>query len=231
MRISRSTAFYSLLLLVAVHAQERASLSGRLTASESPLTDCTMSLYRIEATQNKYVESIVTRTDSSGSYRFPAIAPGTFIFVSECAGQRVFQGKLDLQPGENNKDISLGDPFAGRWRLNRGKSTMGTFAAVTDEVREYRRSGSRITVSWKRVQTSGETTQGVYSYVCDGTEQTVENQQMTCRSVGPDTAEGYQQPPLSYYVRKVAGDVLTISSYSDASHDHLTAALVFDRAP
>ena len=233
MRTSSVTAFSSIfmLCLVAVDAHAQASLSGRLTAAESPLTDCTVSLYRIEAGQARYVENIVTRTDTGGGYRFASLLPGMYIFLCACGGQRVFQGRLGVQPGENTKDISLADPFSGRWKLNPSKSNMGTFAAVREEVREYQRAGSKITMSWRRIRRDGKQEEGSSDLICDGREHTTSGQQITCRFVGPDTVEGYQKPPLSYYVRKVAGNMLSISTFSDAIHTRLTSTLVFDRAP
>jgi hypothetical protein len=52
---------------------------------------------------------------------------------------------------------------------------------------------------------------------------------LTCRFVDLTTVEGQQSPPRSYYVRKVTGDTMSISTYRDAAHTQLTSSLIFTR--
>lgn len=231
MRTSCAWAFASVALLsvVSVAGQGGTSLSGRLTAAGSPLSDCAISLYRLQAPDGKYVENIVTRTTGDGSYRFDSLVPSAYILLGTCGGQRVFQGRLQIQPGPNLKNISLADPFSGRWKLDLSQSTMGEYSRFRDEVREYQRTGSTTTMSWSRTDTTGKQTKGSYKLVCDGAEYPVSGQRMTCRFVGPDTVEGYQKPPLSYYVRKVSGNTLTIDSYRDPARTKLASRLVYTR--
>jgi hypothetical protein len=224
MRTLRPLVFISI-SLAAIDAHAQASLAGKLTVGESPLAACTISLYRLEPGQKEYTENIVTRTADDGSYRFPSLAPGSYFLLGACGGQRVFQGKVDVGGGENTRDVSLPDPFVGRWRLNIGDSIMGDYRDILEEVREY--TGTKM--SWRRVLSGGAEQRGTYDTPCDGKEYESQGTRGSCRCVGPETIEGLQKPPLRYFVSKVAGDRLTFSRYTDAAHTQLTEMLVFDR--
>ena len=231
MRTFGRLAFISI-CLVAIDADAQSSLAGKLAVGDSPLAACTISLYRLEPGQKEYTENIVTKTADDGSYRFLSLTPGAYFLLGACGGQRVFQGKVDVSGGENTRDVSLPDPFLGRWRLNTGDSIMGDYQGVVEEVREY---GSA-KMSWRRVLQDGTEKRGTRDMPCDAKEHESDGTLGSCRSVGPDTVEGVQmpapgrhEPPLRYQVSKVAGDRLTISRYTDAAHTQLTEMLVYDR--
>lgn len=209
--------------------QETASLSGRLTTAEAPLQGCTVSLFRLNESETEFLENIVTSTDTSGKYQFTGIPSSGYVLLGSCENRRVYQGKLKIQSGHNTRDIELTDPFSGRWKLDRSRSTMGAFSAIRDEIREYTRSGSTTSMSWVRTASNGRRTKGAYSFRCDGTEMRAGGQTITCRFLGPDSVEGYQSPPRSFYLRQVDGDTMRIHTYSDAARTQQTAALVYTR--
>ncbi len=87
-------------------------------------------------------------------------------------------------------------------------------------------------MSWKRkLNTHNGKDDGKYSFQCDGTEFITGQQAITCMDIAPGRVEGYEKPPLSYYVRQVTGDTLTITRFKDAKHVNMTSSLVYTRLP
>ena len=78
--------------------------------------------------------------------------------------------------------------------------------------------------------------QGSYQIVCGGAEHVASGQTMACRNVTSDQSEGYvktpgHNPPILYSVTNVAGDLMTVRTFSDQAHQHQIAALVYVRVP
>jgi hypothetical protein len=212
-------------------APSAAALQGTVTAGGSPLRDCSISLYRIDARQQKAVGTIVSRTQEDGSYVFRSLKPDSYVLIVACGGERVYQGMVDVKPGQSDRrDIALADPFSGKWRLNVAKSTMGPFSQVQDETREYSRAGDLVTMTWSRMlQGNSRATGGSIQFKCDGHEYGRPGNRLTCRFRSASSVEGYQEPPQSYYVRSVNGSVLSIETYGDPDHRKKEATLIYDR--
>ena len=45
-------------------------------------------------------ERYQTRTDEGGSFRFPRVAPGSYMVTDAVAGPRTWRLKIQLQPGQ-----------------------------------------------------------------------------------------------------------------------------------
>ena len=217
------------------HAQMRspsdATLQGTVTAAGSPLRDCSISLYQIDARQQKAVGTIVSRTQEDGSFVFRSLRPDSYVLIVACAGERVYQGMVDVKSGQNDRrDIALADPFAGKWRLNVLKSTLGPFGQVREETREYSRAGDVVTMTWSRMlEGNSHAAGGSIQFKCDGHEYGGPEERLTCRFRNASSVEGYQKPPLAYYVRSVKGSVLSIDCYGDPDHRKKMATLIYDR--
>jgi hypothetical protein len=211
--------------------QSNATLQGTVTAAGSPLRDCSVSLYQIDARQQKAVGTIVSRTQEDGSYVFRTLRSDSYVLIVACAGERVYQGMVDVKSGQSDRrDIALADPFAGKWRLNAGKSTLGPFGQVREETREYSRAGDLVTMTWSRMlEGNSHAVAGSMQFKCDGHEYGGPDERLTCRFRNPSSVEGYQKPPLAYYVRSVKGSVLSIDCYGDPDHRKKMATLIYDR--
>jgi hypothetical protein len=229
----RTTAFLiSLLPGVAAALQTSPDLTGIVSAAGSPLRDCAVSAYQIDPSTQKAVGAIVSRTRDDGTYSFRSLKPGSYVLIVSCAGDRVYQGMAELSSGVSSvrHDISLEDPFTGRWRLNIARSILGPYHVTQNETREYSRAADTVTMSWSRLlQGNTKPTGGSLVFKCDGREYGPPEQTITCRFRTANSVEGMQKPPQSYYVRSVEGTVLTINTYTNAEHSELTAKLVYDR--
>ena len=124
----------------------------------------------------------------------------------------------------------------GRWRLDRSRSTMGIYSEIVEELREIQTNGSSRSVSWRRVLSNKKIQQGSYQIVCDGAEHVASGQTMACSNVTSDQSEGYvktpgHSPPVLYSATKVAGDLMTVRTFSDQARQHQIAVLVYNRVP
>ena len=94
-------------LSIPVLAATEGTLGGVVMASELALQDCGMSLYLLDSSRSKYVSTTVTRTGKDGSYQFRKLAVGNYILLVQCGNERVYQGKVAVKNGANQRDVRL----------------------------------------------------------------------------------------------------------------------------
>jgi len=225
--------FTSALLIAArAFAQDGGTIEGAVTAGGVPLRDCNVSAYRIDAAQQKAVQTIVTRTSDLGRYALRPVVPSSYVMIVTCSDERVYQGmKQVAATGVTTVDISLDDPFAGKWKLNVSKSALGPYTQTREETREYSHVGDTTVVTYSRLLSGNHApTTDNYQFRCDGAEYGPPGRVVTCRFRSATAVEGYQKlPALSYYVRSIQGNVMTIKTFADADHKKPTATLVYER--
>jgi hypothetical protein len=107
----RNCSVWALISVIAlsmpVSGAAEGTLGGVVIASELPLQDCGMSLYLLDSSRSKYLSTTVTRTGKDGSYRFQKLAVGDYILLVQCGSERVYQGKVAIRNGANQRDVRL----------------------------------------------------------------------------------------------------------------------------